>query len=128
MAVGVVIPSGLSEAEQRDSIAALAGKTPGSPSGLRALAQIFLTGNRTVWFRERDGSAYQLEIVTRTAETPDEDRVEAILRANKPAGLVLDYRTVAGWDYQQLKTEFTGQTYADLNAAFATYRDLRENA
>ena len=63
--------------------------------------------------------------MTLTSETPDPAAVLAALLAQKPAGIVLTYRQVAGWDYQQMTAE--GGTYADQSADYTTYTDLQEH-
>jgi hypothetical protein len=78
-----------------------------------------------VYFREREGSAYRLEVVTLAAETPDPALTLAAATAAKPGGLVLTYRTADGWDYQAMTDQ--GGTYAAQSAAYSTYADLREN-
>jgi hypothetical protein len=122
--VGVRIPAGLSPDDARSLIADVAGFSRGTPAALRGAAELTLTGDKMVWFRERDGSAYRLEVVTRVSETPDPVQTERALLAQKPGGIVLSYRTVAGWDYQQMTTDST--TYAQLALDWSTYDELRE--
>jgi hypothetical protein len=50
--------------------------------------------------------------------------VQQALVAAKPAGLILAYRTVDSWDYQEMTS--VGGTYAQLKLKYATYRDLRD--
>ena len=125
---GVVLPSSLTGNVARDYIKALVSHTRGSRQAITAAARLHLTGGKTVWFRERDGSAYQLEVVTRTAETPDPDLVESYVRAAKPGGIVLRYRVVDGLDYQQLTTESfdLSEDYAEMATHYADYTALQE--
>jgi hypothetical protein len=124
--VGVRLPTGLAPDDARLLIQTAAGFQRGTPAAMRSAAQATLTGALTVWFRERDGGdAYALEVVTRTADTPDPAATLAALMSQKPGGIVLRYRVVDGWDYQQMTTE--GGTYAEQSLAFATYRYLQEN-
>ncbi len=123
--VGVQLPAGTPEDTARAMIVARQGFQRGTPAAMEAAVAALLTGSQIVWFRERDGGAYQLEIVTLTGQTPDPAAVERALLTQKPGGIVLRYRTVDAWDYQQMTTE--GGTYADQSAAFATYIDLREH-
>jgi hypothetical protein len=127
--VGVRIEPGTPEAVARALVAGVAGWHRGTRQAMRAAASLFLdppTG--TLWFRERNGGPdpYQLEVVTIDSQTPDPAALEAALQMIKPGGLVLTVRQVEAWDYQQLKTDWTGRTYADLKAGFATYGDLRD--
>lgn len=124
--VGVTVPPGLGDADARAWIASTDGFSRGTPAALKGAVAHTLTGDKTVYFRERDGGdAYALEVVTRTDETPDPAASLAALIAQKPGGIVLTYRTVAGWDYEEMTLE--GGTYAAQTAAFATYYDLSNN-
>jgi hypothetical protein len=127
--VGVRLPAGVSDSDARVLIRSVAGWKRGTPAALRAAAGLYLTGTKTVYFRERDPTAtdppYTLEVVTREDETPDPAAVEAALLAQKPAGLVLTYRAVAGWDYQEMTAE--GGKYSALPARFANYLMLAYN-
>ena len=127
--VGVTLPAGATPDQARTIIRGVAGWKRGTPAALRAAAGLYLTGDKTVFFRERDPTGtdppYTLEVVTRTSETPDPAAVEAEVRRQKPAGIVLTYRTVEGWDYQELAA--TGpDPYSTLKTTYATYRLLRE--
>jgi hypothetical protein len=98
---GVRIPIGLAAADEMRAIIELAeARRRGTVLYMVEVAQRLLTGDKFVWMQERDGSAYQLSIVTRTAETPDEDAVRAALLVVKPAGIVLTYTVSDGvtWD------------------------------
>jgi hypothetical protein len=127
--VGVTLPPGTSPDAARVLIRDVSGWKRGTPAALRAAAGAHLTGDKTVFFRERDATGsdppYTLEVVTRASETPDEAAVLAELLRQKPAGIVLTYRTVEGWDYQELSA--TGpDPYSTLKTTYATYRLLRE--
>jgi hypothetical protein len=128
--VGVTIPAGVTDPELvRAAIRDVAGWHRGTPAALRGAASAYLTGTKTVYFRERDPTGgdppYCLEVVTRAGETPDPAAVEAALRRQKPAGILLTYRTVDGWDYQELTTSGP-DPYSALDDAYSTYRLLRE--
>ena len=83
----------------------------GSSSASRAVAKKYLTGSKFVVFSERNGSAWRYSVRTIGSETPNPAMVEAELLAQKPAGLLLDYDTFDLGDV----------TYADIDAAYATY-------
>lgn len=83
--VGVVAPPGSGEEynnKLRDYIRSTPGFTRGSPAAIVAAAQLYLSGGKTVIFRERDGGAYKLTIKTRRIETPVEDWETTNLVAN----------------------------------------------
>jgi Phage tail protein (Tail_P2_I) len=124
--VGVTIPAGTAPELARDAIRSVAGWKRGTPAALRAAASAYLTGAKTVYFRERDPTGgeppYCLEVVTLTSETPDPAAVEAALRRQKPAGIVLTYRTVEGWDWQQVDVDYASWTAVD--ATYSSWRRL----
>jgi hypothetical protein len=121
--VGVKLPDSLDPEDQRVMIRDVAGWSRGTSGAMRAAAGFYLTGSKTVYFRERNGSPYRIEVVTRTGETPDPAAVLASLLRQKPAGLALTYRTVEGWDYEEMT--FEGGTYLQQKAAYLTYRALQ---
>ena len=127
--VGVTIPGGMDTDTIREAIRSVAGWKRGTPAAMRAAAGFHLTGEKTVNFRERDPSGadppYTLEVVTITTETPDPAAVELELRRQKPAGIVLTYRVVTGWDYQEL-TATGPDPYSALDDTYPTYRLLEE--
>ena len=127
--VGVTIPPDMSPELARAGIRDVAGWKRGTPNALRAAAGAYLTGDKTVFFRERDPTGadppYTLEVVTLDDETPDPAAVEAALRRQKPAGIVLFYRVVTGWDYQELAAAGP-DPYSALDDAYPTYLELRE--
>ena len=124
--VGVALPAGSTAEQNREHIRSVAGWKRGTPAAMRAAAAAYLTGEKTVMFRERDPSGadppYTLEVVTLTGETPDPAAVEAALRRQKPAGIILNYRTVAGWDWQQVDADFA--SWSALDAQYSSWRRL----
>jgi len=124
--VGVTLPTGIDAATMREGIRSVAGWKRGTPAALRAAAGLHLTGDKTVYFRERDPTGgdppYCVEVVTLTSETPDPAAVEAALRRQKPAGLVLTYRVVAGYDWQQVDADYA--SWSALDAAYSSWRRL----
>jgi hypothetical protein len=124
--VGVSIPVGATEQQARDIVTDVAGFKRGTPAAMRAAAGLFLTGEKTVFFRERDGSPYRIEVVTLTSETPDPAKVLNALLLQKPGGLVLSFRQVEGWDYQELESGGP-DPYSTLATTYLTYSKLREN-
>lgn len=124
--VGVRLPVGISSADARALIGDVAGFRRGTTAAIEAGLANTLTGNKAVYFRERDqGDAYALEVVTLVGETPDPAATLAALIAQKPGGILLRYRTVAGQDWQAV-TE-SGRTWRQVRADFDSWRDLRDN-
>jgi hypothetical protein len=126
--VGVAIPATATEQQAREIIVGLAGHKRGTTAMLEAAAGFYLTGTKTVFFRERDPDSpdppYTLEVVTLDDETPDPDAVRAALMAQKPAGIILNYRQVQGQDWQQVVTE--NATWNTVVSRYATWNDLVE--
>lgn len=121
---GVRTRNGLSESDQRQRIRNTDGMKRGSPGAMRAAAQQYLTGTKYVLLLERSSSAWTLSVRTRIDETPDTAAVLAALMEQKPAGIILDYATIAGQSYQDVKDGFAN--YAAVNAAYANYAEMRE--
>jgi len=71
--VGVTIPDGLTEDDRRLRIKSTDGWKRGTPAALIAAPIPYLTGNKTVVLKERDGSAYRFTVITYRDETPPED-------------------------------------------------------
>jgi hypothetical protein len=117
--VGVRLQADLTDAAQRARIVGTDGFKRGSAGAVRAAAQQYLTGARRVIFRERDGGAYRLTVITYTADTPDPAAVLRALLAQKPAGIILTHLVENGQDYQQVRTIHA--TYAAVKAAYPTY-------
>lgn len=120
---GVVLPPGLTEAQIRQYIKDAPAEARGSLNAMKAAVAPTLTGSGTVLWRERDTSAYHLTVSTYVSQTPNPTATNAVLQAAKPAGLVLVHQTIPGQDYQKVRDDYA--TYADLEAAYATYGNVR---
>lgn len=123
--VGVTVDPNLSDAEQRARLLSTDGWRRGSSASLIGAASLYLTGNKTVIFRERDGDPYRLRVVTYADETPVPSKVEAALNAQKPAGIVLDYRVQLGQDFDQLLTHHP--TFANVYSSYITFQGIAED-
>jgi hypothetical protein len=108
---------------QRAKIKAHLGFERGSLGAIRAAAQLWLTGSKTVFIQERDGTAYTLTVITRTAETPDPDAVLRELLKQKPAGIILNYVVAAGRTF--VETTALGRTFAGSTTAWPTFDNRR---
>lgn len=122
--LGVRIPDGLNDAQQRALILDRPATRRGTLGALVGAAQQHLTGSRYVNVIERDGSAYALRVQTYTEETPDPAAVLRALLEQKPAGLVLTYEDVTMTSFTAIEAE-AAQTYTALEATAAeTYTAL----
>lgn len=72
--VGVRFTDQIPEAERRALIKDTPGFRRGTPAAIRGAVQALLTGDKTVYFVERQGSAYGLSVSTLESETPESDR------------------------------------------------------
>lgn len=124
--VGVRLPGGLTDAEQRDVIRDRRGWKRGTPSAIRAAARTALVGSRRVELFERDGSAYRLRVRTYQSETPDTVALEAAVRQEKPAGLVLTFEVLSGATYAHM-TSAHGPAYSNFTTAFGSYAAARDH-
>lgn len=124
--VGVRLLPGSDPTEQRARIESTGGFRRGTRDALIGAAQATLTGNKNVIFRERDhpatdtpAYAYYLTVITYAAQTPDPTATRNALLAQKPAGILLDYRTATGQDWQQVKT--TNATWQIVKNTYPTW-------
>jgi len=119
--VGVRLIAGLTDEQQRLRVKETSGFARGTVAAIAGAARQTLTGQRRVLIYERDTSAYHFTVRTYEIETPDPALTEAVLRAEKPAGLVMTYETAAGASYTDLDTAYG--TFDDEKAAFGTFTD-----
>lgn len=110
--------------DQREQIRNLVNWKRGTVSAMSSAPLPYLTGSKTVLFRERfDGSGndapYDIQVITYAAETTDAVMTEAAIKAQKPGGDRLVYVNAAGQDLLQLKTN-----YATLQAVKDHYSTL----
>lgn len=111
-------------AQMRARVQSTDGFNRGTPAALIGAAQQHLTGDKYVLLNEREGgNAWQLGVLTRASETPDENAVRAALLEQKPAGIVLDYATYTGNTYQTLR--IAHDLYSDVLADYTDYDDVR---
>lgn len=120
--VGVTPLAGLSVADQRIRIKSSDGMKRGTLTSLVAAIQATLTGAKTVFIGERNGSAYRLGVGTYPSETPDPAATLAAIIAQKPAGIVLDYAVAAAVTYTLVRVKYSD--YDDVKATFLTYNGL----
>lgn len=122
--VGVTIPPGSTEEQQRTLIRTLPGTIRGTARAIESAASQYLTGERRVYLIERHGSAYRLTVSMLDTEAPvaDRSRIEMAIREQKPAGIVLAVQYITGGDYNTLRDTHTD--YNDVAATFATYSEI----
>jgi hypothetical protein len=94
--VGLVISDSLPPSQQHSMLNGLGAWKRGTVAALQAAPLPWLTGSQTVLVKERDTSAYHLQVTTYASETTNSTAVAAALQANKPAGLVLTYVLYSG--------------------------------
>lgn len=121
-AVGVVLPDGLSEADQRLYIKSTYGWKRGRPEAIKAAPIKHLTGDRKVMLYERTPDAYGYTVITFASQTPDSALVLADLLAAKPAGLNLTYLVHPGQSYQDIYDNYA--TYQLVYTTYPTYEAI----
>lgn len=128
-AAGAFVSADMDPAAARAGIKDVMGMKAGTKDSMLSSMLPTLTGNPpTVYFRERDGGAYRLEVVTLTNQTPNPAATLAALTLFKPGGILLEFRQVVGWDYQAMHTSFySAQPYSKLKTDYVakTYYDLK---
>lgn len=114
------------EATNRERIQSTDGFRRGTVAAIVGAARATLTGNRTVLVFERSGDpsntpeyAYFLTIATYAGQTPNPTATRMGILAQKPGGIVLDFRVVAGQIYDQVRARF--ESYAALRVAYPNY-------
>jgi hypothetical protein len=125
--VGVNILPDLDYDTQRMRVATTDGWNRGTPKALAAAAAQYLTGTKRVVMRERfdpgaGADPYHLQIFTITSETPDPTQVENAIMAQKPAGIILHYSTMAGQDFQELIDNYS--LFSTVYSSFATFQGV----
>jgi hypothetical protein len=130
MLVGETLPQNITEAGAREWIKDRPNSRRGTPQAIIYAAQRYLTGQRTVSYRERwDGSTTDVDHVTINTfnhemgnTTPAQ--VEAEIRSVFPADIVLNYSALDGQTWADVITDYT--TWADVLAEpdYDTWADV----
>lgn len=123
--IGVTVDTTKSDAAQRAQIRDEAGFRRGRPASMVAAAQTTLTDTKTVMMTERYTSAYRLRVRTFDVETPDIEATRAALISQKPAGIVLDYDTVATWTWRTLRDSFAD--WQAVNDWYADWQGVKDD-
>lgn len=122
--VGVTLPPGLTEAQQRARLVNPPAFNRGTSDGMAVAARQTLTGNQYVFLKEREGSPYRVTIVTRTSETPDPAATLVAAKGQKPASLILTHVITAVRTYLEVGVA-GGGTYSGAAATYGTYAAAR---
>lgn len=97
----------------------------GTPGSIRSRVRDTLTGTKTVYLVERQGSAYTMAVSTWASETPNPTVTAAAARSQKPAGIVMNVSTLTGGDFQTLRD--THVDFNDINTPVTTFLAIRTN-
>lgn len=118
--IGARIPAGTPTELARAQLQARKTSTRGRPAAIIAAVKATLTGPAQVLLLERyDGRAYQVRVVTYTAQTPDPAATMRAALSEKPVGIVLTLVVVNGQSYAATTAE--GKTYAQHTAMGRSY-------
>jgi hypothetical protein len=122
--VGVRLPTGLDEQQQRDRIRSTDGFRRGTPAALIGAAQQHLIGDKRVVLRERYPTVGAMLVITYLVETPDDDAVLAAMLEQKAAGLILTYEVRIGQSWQDVKDN--NATWQDVMDNYASWEAVRD--
>lgn len=115
--VGVILPQGMTEQQQRDRIKGTDGMKRGTPSALAVAAQRHLTGEKNVIINEMlGGNAKRIGVVTYTGETPNPEQTRLDIEEQLPWWIKLTHTVEAAWDYATIRTAF--DNYAEIRTHF----------
>ncbi|HWK25655.1 MAG TPA: hypothetical protein VNS09_03785, partial [Solirubrobacter sp.] len=129
--VGEAIPVGASRDAARAQIHAQPNKQRGTLQAIIDAARDTLVGPRSVIVRERDPAAcpsepaYGLTVITYTGQTPDPSATEAAINAVLPAGIVLNYLTLDGQDWQSVHDNF--EDWSEVDESYASWQSVRDD-
>lgn len=123
---GVVVPPNVPVEVARERVRIGAGQRRGTVTAMREAMIATLDDPETgvVTIYERAGGAYRLLVVSYDAQTTDAAATEAAAVSQKPAGIVMTYRTDPGWSIGQFEVAYDGQTFADVPPDFTDMADL----
>lgn len=127
--VGTRVDNRLTEAAIRQQVTDANNWKRGTLGAIQGAPKPYLSGNQTVIVRERWNAAtgksdpYYFQVITYSGETIDPVAVLNALLAEKPAGLVMTYSTLAGQDYLSLRTN--NASYSAVKAAFSSYNGVK---
>jgi hypothetical protein len=122
---GVRYPRRMAEADLRTLINGHApGLWRGTKESLLNTVARYLKPGGGIYFEERaDGNAYKLRISTFVHDTLNEAAIQRELAVQVPAGLILEYRLLAGMSYAILRSMVA--SYSAMRTQFATYEAVR---
>lgn len=121
--------SNVADSDQRATIAnATVSQRRGSSASIIRATKPTLSGTRScrVYWNLSGSDPYLLTVVTLTSQTASTVATLAAAMTEKPAGIDLELVTVPGALYSELATEFAGDDYDDLAAAYTGYDDLAD--
>jgi len=126
MFVGIYVAPGTADATARAMITSRMSWSRGTPAGIVATAQQFLTGTQSCVILERQNpsgsDAYAFTLVMRPEECADQAQLEAAVALVKPAGVLPFYVFTDDWTISQFENAFA--TVAAAEAAFSAVTNL----
>ena len=124
--VGESFPDTLSETDRRARILSPSGWFRGTPRNIRRQIREQLTGSKVVDLTERyTGDPFLVEVRVYASQAPDPAAVEAAVVASLPAGIDYVLTLLAGQTWDDLQAAYA--TWDDVTAAYATWDDLLED-
>jgi hypothetical protein len=121
--VGVrILPSITLLAEKKAYVQGTPSQLRGGPDAMVDAVKRTLTGTKTVFMIERQGSAWRLAVTTLSSETPDPSLTAYVAGLQKPAGVIMTVSQITGGNYAALLGTHTD--YNDVTASFTDYNDV----
>lgn len=122
--VGVVLTPEMSEEQIREELREPTGWARGRLPAIRLAGQRTLTGTRRVIVRPRTPEVGFHYIRTLQAETPDQERTRAQLRAAVPAWEVLGYEAIDGVTWADVEASW--EDWGEIAGTFESWADLAD--
>jgi hypothetical protein len=108
---------------ERERIVSRSAHRRGAVPVLREVVQEHLSGDKTVIIRERDTSAHHITVYVYADQiATTEAAAEAAARAQKAAGLIMDFVVLTGQDWNTLVAN--QDTWADVQTKFADWNEV----
>lgn len=114
----------MTDAQRRAEIQEPSSWRRGQTESLKTAIRRTLTGSKRVIVRERTPAAHDLYVRTLKEETPDETRTLAVAKANKLAGLVMDYEAIDGVTWADIAAAY--EDWGEIESTFTDWADLAD--
>lgn len=122
--VGARLTPQMDEAQQRAEVAAPTTWKRGQTETFKTTLRQTLTGSKRVIVRERTPEPWSLYVRVLLEECPDPSRTEAVAKANKVAGLVMDFEAIDGVTWADIAAAY--EDWGEVESTFSDWADLAD--